>query len=143
VNCESEICGSTRTEIDVALGRFGLEKFNEPARARECWEQRLQEVTKQICQSKEDLYTQSQRYRNYDQRYERIQSGVNRIEELHLRHQQWLLDQADQFYERADGHGDSSLAGREYRAYGDIFETESHHRCFYGDQYRRGGFYNR
>lgn len=142
-NCESEIPNIPRTELDILFGVFGAGNANKAAQARECLEQRLQEVTKQICQSKEDIYTQSQRYRNYDQRYERIQNGVDRIEELHLKHQQWLLDQADRFHERADRFSDSSLAGAEYRAYADIFESESFISCPYGDRYRRGGSYNR
>ena len=143
-NCESEIPNIPRTELDVVLGAVGLNRYNKFGQGRECLEQRLQEITKQICQSKEDIYTQSQRYRNYDQRYERIQNGVDRIEELHLRHQQWLLDQADRFHDKADREADSSVLGNEYRAYADIFESESYISCPYGDRYRRGGSsYNR
>ena len=138
-NCESEIPNIPRTELDVVLGAVGLGNANKFSQARECLEQRLQEVTKQICQSKEDVYTQSQRYRNYDQRYERIQNGVDRIEQLHLRHQQWLEDQAHRFYDKADRYSDSSLTGAEYRAYADIFQSESYISCPYGDRYRRGG----
>ena len=133
-NCKSEIPNIPRTELDVFFGALGLSGLNKMAQARECLEQRLQEVTKKICQSKEDIYTQSQKYRNFDQRYERIQNGVDRIEEFHRRHQDWLLDQAERFHDKADGHGENSLEGAEYRAYADIFESESYVSCRY-DEY--------
>ncbi|MDE0151923.1 MAG: hypothetical protein OXK80_05465 [Bdellovibrionales bacterium] len=138
-NCQSAIPNIPRTELDVVFGAVGVSKFNKFAQARECLEQRLQEVTVQICQSKEDIYTQSQQYRNFDNRAARVQNGVDRIEELHRRHQDWLLDQADRFHDRADKHADSSLLGNEYRAYADIFESEAFHSCAYGDRFRRGG----
>lgn len=138
-NCQSAIPNIPRTELDVVFGAVGLNNVNKFAQARECLEQRLQEVTTQICQSKEDIYTQSQQYRNYDNRAARVQNGVDRIEELHRRHQDWLLDQADRFYDRTDRHGDSSLLGNEYRAYAEIFESEAYYSCPYGDRFRRGG----
>ena len=142
-NCESEIPNIPRTELDVVLNAVGLGKHNKLAQARECLEQRLQEVTKEICQSKEDIYTQAQKYRNYDQRYERVQSGVDRIEELHLRHQEWLLEQADRYHAKADRYDDSSsMRHDELRAYAEIFESESYISCpydRYGDRYRGSG----
>ncbi len=141
-NCQSEIPNIPRTELDVVFGAVGLGGLNKFGQARECLEQRLQGITKQICQAKEDVYTQAQRYRNYDQRYERVQNGIDRIEELHLRHQEWLLDQADRFHGKADRHADSSIVGNEYRAYAEIFESESYISCRndrYSDRYRSSG----
>ena len=91
-NCQSDIPNIPRNEMDVVFGALGLSNMNKFAQARECLEQRLQEVTKKICQAKEDVYTQSQKYRNYDQRFERTQTAIDRIEDMHLRHQEWLLD---------------------------------------------------
>ena len=128
-NCQSDIPNVPRNEMDVVLGAFGLGGINKFAQARECLEQRLQEITKRICQAKEDIYTQSQKYRNYDQRYERTQTAIDRIEDLHLRHQEWLLDQADRFHARADAKSSNSLLGQEWRAYAEIFESESYISC--------------
>ena len=128
-NCESDVPNIPRNEMDVLFGAFGLSNLNKFGQARECLEQRLQEVTKRICQAKEDVYTQAQKYRNYDQRYERTQTAIDRVEDLHLRHQEWLLDQADRFHARADRHADSSVLGQEWRAYAEIFESESYISC--------------
>lgn len=131
-NCESDIPNIPRTEVDVFLTAVGWGNFNKLGQARECLEQRLQEVTKKICQSKEDIYTQAQKYRNYDQRYERIQSGIDRVEEMHENHQEWLLDQADRFYDKADRYdSSSSMRHDELRAYAEIFESESYISCPY------------
>lgn len=137
-NCESDIPNIPRTELDIWFEVTGLSKYNKLSQGRECLEQKLQEVTNRICQTKEDVYTQAQKYRNYDQRRERIQNGIDRIEEIHFRHQEWLQDQADRFYQRADAYAESSLRGEEYQAYANIFESESYVSCPY-DRYGRSG----
>ena len=89
-NCESEASNIPRTAFDLVMNAVGLGKHNKLAQARECLEQRLQEVTKEICQEKEDvytqyvlqnyllfwsqedIYTQDQRYKKYDQRDKRF-----------------------------------------------------------------------
>ncbi len=141
-NCQSDVPNIPRNELDVMLGAFGLGGINKFGQARECLEQRLQEITKKICQAKEDVYTQAQKYRNYDQRYERTQTAIDRIEDLHLRHQDWLLDQAGHFHARADSRADSSLVGQEWRAYAEIFESESYISC-HNDRYGSGRYSSR
>ena len=126
-HCRSEVLNVQSTNVYAVLEAVGNPSY------KGCVEQRLQEVTRRICQSKEDVYAQSQRYETYDQTYERIQNGMDQIEDLHLRHQQWLEGRAYILHDKADEHagrdGFGFLIRDEYRAYADIFESESYISC--------------
>ena len=121
-NCGSDVSDIPRNETDLLLEVFGLSHKNKLGQARGCLKQRLQKVTKKICQAKEDIYTQAQKYEDDDDQ------RVNHVEDLHLRYQHWLADQADVFQIRAF-RADSSLVEREMRAYADIFKSEFHTDC--------------
>ena len=61
--------------------------------------------------------------------------GIDRVEELHLRYQEWLLDQADRYHAKADRYDDSnSMLRGELKAYAEIFELEARIHCPY-DRY--------
>ena len=131
-NCESENSNIPNTEFDLVLGVLGLGDHNKFAQSRECLEQKLQEAAKEICQAKESIYAQAHKYKNDDQR----DSDIAHIEELHLRHQEWLLDQADRYHAKAERYDDSnSMLQGELKAYAEIFESESYvSSCPYGDR---------
>ena len=112
--------------FDIVTGLVGLQN-NPITQLRSCLANQLESATNKICQQKEDIYALARENRNYDSRVERIQIGIDRVEELHDRHRDWLQDQADRYYSKSDRK--NGFQADEWEAYAIIFEQESYINC--------------
>ena len=117
--------------FDIIAGVIGLGNNSVVAQLEYCLANKLQSLTNKICQQKEYVYALARENRDYDSRMERLQIGIDRVEEFHDRHRDWLWNQAKRYYSRSksDGNAWDQIQANDWEAFAFIFEQESYISC--------------
>ncbi len=134
--CESSTPSTPQTRADLGFSLLGIQRYNRPQQLRVCFQQRLESATELLCTAKQEIYSEKQRCRNFDFRCTRLDTSINRLENLQRRYKTTLRKTANEF-SGCSSRRTGILRADECSAWHDIIDHESFITCDYDDRSRR------
>ena len=127
--CKPSTPGVPQTTLDLGFIILNREKYNKLQNLRLCFRERLEKATESLCTAKQTIQAEQKKCRNYDFRCARLDTSVQRLEQLQRRYRIELRDSARSLSGCSDK--DRILFSDECRAWEGIIQNEAQIACDY------------